>query len=225
MRTSSVGLGDRSHCALIHLIRVHTRHHLSRIKAETAKPRMRRAASKNKNGCCCFVVSFDGAQSSFGRCQTKEGATRIIIGTSSVWRKCESISPAWESCKLSLRLLCLSYSQLYVDDGPIWIAPFLNTINALPKECACNANANFITYDCGKGLFSYKYVHIYVHIYEELFFKTQSVNLALALPPRYFDWRLFWIEIIIDMHIDIYIYIYIYSDVHIHRSRNAITIK
>ena len=31
---------------------------------------------------------------------------------------------------------------------------------------------------------------VYVHIYEELFSKTYSPNLALPLQPRFGDWRL-----------------------------------
>ena len=59
---------------------------------------------------------------------------------------------------------------------------------------------------------------IYVHIYEELFSKTWSANMALALHLRLFDWHLsqFGKELFIYICKYIiyiyYIYVYVYSD-------------
>ena len=52
---------------------------------------------------------------------------------------------------------------------------------------ACNANVQRLSF--GKEFFTYVYTRIYVHVYEELFSKTWSPNIALALQHQFLDWR------------------------------------
>ena len=62
----------------------------------------------------------------------------------------------------------------------------------------------------------YSYMCIYIHIYEEIFHKTRSLNLALTLVTHVLEWRL--LRLGKELFIYIYIYIYIYTHIYTHLS-------
>ena len=73
--------------------------------------------------------------------------------------------------------LCIIHVYMYIKSS------FPKRIKEMSFHCQCQVQRLYF----GKELFTY--VRIYVHIYEELFSKTWSPNLALALQHRFLDWR------------------------------------
>ena len=87
---------------------------------------------------------------------------------------------------------------------------FPKRIKRHSKKCDSNVNLKFVECVLEKSSsYMLAYIHTYLQIYEELFPKSQSMNLALTLETYFLESRL--TRFGSEFFIYIYIYIYIYK--------------